>query len=108
MGQRPGFFSKLKLKKVSFAFQKKEKIIKNFVFVGVHRVNGNFLAIQYLRDTNPKYVEGLFFMAKKYGVCKFEWASDGYEIKRNPDLSFAVIKISTEETKSILTFKKKK
>ena len=87
--------------------RKEEKIIKKFVFLGIHKVNGDFLAIHYLRDANPRYVESLFFFAKRYGDSTFEWAGDMYEIKRNTDLSFTIIKKTTEESKSFKTFKKK-
>jgi len=87
--------------------KKKEKIIKENVMIGVHKVNGNKLAIDYLRDTNARYVESLFFFAKKYGVSSFEWAGDMYQIRKNMDLNFTLIKISTEENKSMECFRKK-
>ena len=88
--------------------KKKEKIILKCVSVGVHKVNGDLLAINYMRDTNPKYVESLFFFTKKYGTARFEWTGDIYEIRRNQDLSFTVVKISTDESKGMDSFKKNK
>ena len=86
--------------------KKEERTSEQFVLVGVHKVNGDALAIKYLQDTTPRYAEGLFFLAKRSGSTRFEWTGDVYEIKRNSDLSFTLVKTSSAESKSFDTFKK--
>ena len=83
--------------------KKKSLTIKIPVMIGVHKVRGDKLAIRYLQDARPKFVDSLFFFAKKYGQSGFSWSGDEYEIKCELDLSFTVTRLTTDDEKEIKT-----
>lgn len=86
-------------------FFKRDKFTEKYVLVGVRQVNGNVLAIEYLQNSDPKYTEGLFFFAKRYGRATFEWDGDGYEIVRNRNMTYTINKLTSEDEKEVMEFR---
>ena len=86
-------------------FYKKDKLTQKLILIGVHQVNGNGNAIEYLQNSDPKFVEGLFFFAKHYGRSTFEWDGDYYEILRNRNMTFTVNKLTSEDQKEVMEFR---
>jgi hypothetical protein len=86
-------------------FYKKEKITGKPVLIGVRQVSGNLMAIEYLQSSDPKFVEGLFFFAKRYGRATFEWDGDGYEIIRNRNMTYTINKMTGEDEKEVMEFR---
>lgn len=86
-------------------FYKRDKFTEKYILVGVRQVNGNVLAIEYLQNSDPKYVDGLFFFAKRYGRATFEWDGDGYEIVRNRNLTYTINKLTSEDEKEVMEFR---
>jgi hypothetical protein len=60
--------------------------------INVHQVLGDQAAIQYLRNADHEFTEGLFFTAKRYGYTTFMFNGEQYDIRRNHDVSFTVAK----------------
>jgi len=86
-------------------FFKKEKRTEKPMLIGVHQVNGDISAIEYLQNSDPKWVEGLFFFAKNYGRATFEWDGDDYEIIRNRNLTYTLNKLTSEDKKEVMEFR---
>jgi len=86
-------------------FFKRDKCTEKYILVGVRQVNGNVLAIEYLQNSDPKYVDGLFFFAKRYGRATFEWDGDGYEMVRNRNLTYTINKLTKEDEKEVMEFR---
>lgn len=86
-------------------FFKRDKIAKKVVLIGVHQVEGNLNAIEYLQNSDPHFVEGLFFFAKRYGRATFEWDGDNYEIIKNKNITYTVNKLSEEAKKEVMEFR---
>ncbi|MFA5070386.1 MAG: hypothetical protein WC528_03835 [Patescibacteria group bacterium] len=86
-------------------FYKRDKTTQKLVLVGVRQVNGNIMAIEYLQNSDPKYIDGLFFFAKRYGRATFEWEGDVYEIIRNRNITYTVNKLGSEVEKEIMEFR---
>ena len=87
------------------AFFKREKRTKEPMLIGVHQINGDISAIEYLQNSDPDWVEGLFFFAKNYGRATFEWDGDDYEIIRNKDLTYTLNRLTSEDKKAVMEFR---
>ena len=86
-------------------FYKRDKKTEKLILLGVRQVNGNITAIEYLQNSDPKYIDGLFFFAKRYGRATFEWEGDNYEIIRNKNMTYTVNKLSSEDKKEVMEFR---
>lgn len=84
---------------------KQDKTTERLILIGVHQVNGNVNAIEFLQNSDPHYVEGLFFFAKRYGRATFEWDGDWYELVRNKNMTYTLNKLSSEAEKEVMEFR---
>ena len=87
------------------AFFKKEKTTKKPMLIGVHQIDGDISAIEYLQNADPNWVEGLFFFAKNYGRATFEWDGDDYEIIKNKNITYTLNRLTSEDKKEIMEFR---
>lgn len=67
-----------------------EKTTKTFKNINVHLVNGDLEAIEYLKNTDFHFVEGLFFFAKRYGRAEFNYRGHEFELIRNRNITYTV------------------
>lgn len=65
--------------------------------IGVHPVNGEIEASEFLRNADSHLVEGIFFFAKRYGRAEFEYRGRQFELLRNRNLTYTVRRVRTEE-----------
>lgn len=76
-------------------------ILKDSVLINVHQVNGDEDAIEFLRNADKEFVEGLFFQAKMFGVAPFEYDNRKHELSRNKNLTYTVKALEDEDSKDI-------
>lgn len=67
-----------------------EKFLKHYININVHAVNGDAEAIEYFRNADTHFVEGLFFFAKRYGRTEFNYKGHDYELLKNRNLTYTV------------------
>lgn len=58
--------------------------------VNIHQVNGDILAIEFLKNADFHWVEGLFLRAKKFGRTEFLYHEKQYEIIKNRNLTYTI------------------
>lgn len=73
-------------------FQKKKghKQTLRPVEVGVHLVSGDLDGIEFLRNADQKYVDSLFWFAKRYGFSEYEYEDETFVLHRKKDISYEV------------------
>jgi|GEM_PF-2880967 len=74
-------------------------------YVNVHMVRGAKEAIDYLLNTDAHLVEGLFWMAKRYGKTEFEYQGAVYELIKNRDLTFTIQLQNSEDARFLEQFR---
>jgi hypothetical protein len=74
-------------------------------YVNVHMVRGSKEAIDYLLNTDAHVVEGLFWMAKRYGKTDFEYQGSVYELVKNRDLTFTIELKDSEDVRFLEQFR---
>ncbi|MFA6511710.1 MAG: hypothetical protein WCV86_01095 [Patescibacteria group bacterium] len=80
------------------------KPIKRPVLINVHQVVGDEDAIEFLRNADKEFVEGLFFQAKMFGVAPFEFKDRKHELVRNKNLTYSVNVIEDDDTEDIKNY----
>lgn len=63
---------------------------KEIKLVNIHQVNGVVEAIEFLKNADFHWVEGLFFTAKMGRTAEFKFANKRYLLKKNDDLTYTV------------------
>ncbi|MBI3115525.1 MAG: hypothetical protein HYZ09_03490 [Candidatus Kerfeldbacteria bacterium] len=76
---------------------REKKFTKRLLYVNVHPINGDVTAITFLKNADLKFVEGLFFFAKRYGYTTFSYEGSGYVITRNRNLTYTVRELREDE-----------
>lgn len=74
-------------------------------YVNVHQVRGDKTAIDFLLNTDAHTVEGLFWMAKRYGKTEFDYHGVIYELIKNRDLTFTIKEREAEDVRFMESFR---
>jgi len=75
-----------------------KEVTRDYRNVSIHQVNGDVLAIEFLQNSDYRWVESLFLRAKQYGHADFASRRARYRLTRNHDLTYTV-----NEVRSLLS-----
>ncbi|MBI5405050.1 MAG: hypothetical protein HY976_02390 [Candidatus Kerfeldbacteria bacterium] len=67
-----------------------QKITKDLKNVNIHMVNGDVEAINFLKNADYHWVEGLFLRAKMLGRMLFEYHGQQYQLLKNRNMTYTV------------------
>lgn len=80
----------------------------SYVLINVHQVVAEDEdaedAVDFLRNADKDFVEGLFFNAKTSGRAEFTYDDQKYELTRNKNLTYTVRLLEDEDTKYLKDF----
>ncbi len=68
--------------------QQLKKETNELKMVNIHQVNGDIAAINYLKNADFHYVEGIFLRAKQTGRSEFDYLGVMYELVKNRNLTY--------------------
>ena len=67
-----------------------KKDTRELKMVNIHQVNGDFYAVEFLKNADFHWVEGLFLRAKQHGKIEFEYRGQMYQLVKNRNLTYTV------------------
>lgn len=67
-----------------------KKETNDLKMVNIHQVNGDVAAINFLKNADFHWVEGLFLRAKQTGRTEFDYLGVMYEMVKNRNLTYTV------------------
>jgi len=67
-----------------------QKITKEPRNVNIHMVSGDLEAIEFLKNADYHWVEGLFLRSKMLGKIEFEFHGQQYRLVKNRNLTYTV------------------
>lgn len=75
-----------------------KKITKDVKLVNIHQVTGDLGVIEFLKNADFHWVEGLFLRAKQIGSIDFEYQGQRYRLARNRNLTYTVERVPDQPT----------
>ncbi|MFH0952660.1 MAG: hypothetical protein V1838_05815 [Patescibacteria group bacterium] len=87
-----------------FRKKKQKKQITKPVAVGVHQVTGDYNGIEFLQNADQKYVDSLFWFAKRYGFSEFSYDDVTYTLQRKKDITYEVQTKDDEDVEFVREF----
>lgn len=70
--------------------QQPKKETTELKMVNIHQVNGDVSAINFLKNADFHWVEGIFLRAKQVGRAEFDFLGVMYELVKNRNLTYTV------------------
>ncbi|MFH0828734.1 MAG: hypothetical protein V1907_00975 [Candidatus Kerfeldbacteria bacterium] len=70
-----------------------KKDLKTLTMVNIHQVNGDFYAVEFLKNADFRWVESLFLRAKQLGKSEFDYHGQMYQLIKNRNLTYSVEQI---------------
>ena len=88
-----------------FKKKKPKEVILEPVHIGVHSVKGSMDGIEFLKNASFKYVESLFWFAKRYKKSEFIYDGVMYVLERKEDVTYEVRRKTAEDVEFVKGFK---
>lgn len=67
-----------------------KKDAKTLTMVNIHQVTGDYYAIEFLKNADFRWVEGLFLRAKQLGKSEFDYHGQLFQLVKNRNLTYSV------------------
>ncbi|MBI4426237.1 MAG: hypothetical protein HY567_01550 [Candidatus Kerfeldbacteria bacterium] len=67
-----------------------KKVTTELRMVNIHQINGDIMIIEFLKNADFHWVEGLFLRAKQLGRTELEYHGKIYQLLKNRNLTYTV------------------